>query len=220
MSKKRKALLVAFIVASVFGMWARYAYQKAEQRKREDLFRRLSTHSRPELLAPSAPATPTPPPEPRSVLDSTLPQEALEHVRQKVGRDDFRVMEMSFSDALTTFKVSADGETVEQYTFKKDGARVEGPQPVQLIGGGKLADSLYETKAADLALVPKLAREAVERSGLPGATVTRVSLSYPLIRYAGEGPEWTVFVEVGEVGKDWQHKFVTFDTKGKFKRVS
>ena len=217
MSNRRKALLIVFIVVSALGMWARYAYQKAEQRKREELFRRLAL--RPEPLAPAAPATPTPAPDPRSMFDSKLPQEAFDLVRQKVG-GDFRVMELSFSDALTTFKVSKDDATVEQYRFLKDGARVEGPQPVQLIGDGKLADSLFDPKLADLSLVPRLAREAVERAAIPDAKATRVSLNYPLIRYAGEGPEWTVFVEAGEVGKDWQHKFVTFDAKGKFKRVS
>jgi hypothetical protein len=219
LSRNRKILLIVFIVVSVFGMWARYAYQRAEQRKREELFRRLSTHSRPELLAPPAPAAPTPAPEARSMFDSTLPQEAFDLVRQKVG-GDFRVMELSFSDELTTLSLSADGEAVVQYQFKKDGARVEGPQPVQLIGGGKLADSLYDPKLADLTLVPRLAREAVERSGLQGAAAKRVYFKYPFIRYEGEGPEWTVTVEAGEVGKDWQHKFVTFDAKGKFKSVS
>lgn len=219
MSKKRTIILVAFIVASVLGMWARYASQQAEKRKREELFRRLSTYSRPEQLTPPAPATPTPPPDPRSMFDSTLPQEALDLVRQKVGRD-FHLMQLHFGDDLTTIKLSADAETVQQYMFMKDGPRVEGPRPVQLIGGGKLADSLYDPKAADLSLIPKLSREAVERAGLPGATVSSVSFSYSIIRYAGEGPEWTVFVEVGEVNKDWQYKHVTFDTKGKFKRVS
>lgn len=210
--------MVVFILVSAFGMWARYAHERAEQRKREELFRRLSTYSRPEQLAPAAPSTPTPPPEPRSMLDSTLPQEALERVRQQVGRD-FKAMELSFDDELTTFKVSTDAETVEQYMFMKDGARVEGPQPVQLVGGGKLADSLFDPAAADLSLIPRLAREAVERSGLPGAQATRVSFAYPFIRYAGEGPEWSVFVEAGEPGQDWQSKHVTFDTKGKFKRL-
>lgn len=217
MGKKRKILLISFIVVSVLGMWLRYSHQQAEKRKREELFRRLATYTRPEELAP---ATPTPVPDPRSMYDSALPQEAFDLVRQKVGREDFKLMELSFSDALTTVSLSADAETVQQYKFIKDGARVEGPQPVQLVGGGKLADSLYDPAAADLSLVPKLAREAVERSGLQGATVSRVSLKYPLIRYEGETPEWTVSVEAGEVGKDWQHKFVTFDAKGKFKRVS
>ena len=219
MSKQRKVLLVVFIIVSALGMWGRYAYQKAEQRKREDLFRRLAMHNRPESLAPSAPAAPTPSPDPRSMFDSTLPQEAFDLVRQQVGRD-FKLMELSFSDSLTTANVCADAETVQQYQFVKEGPRVEGPRPVQIIGGGKLADSLYDPKAADLSLVPKLSREALERAALPDAQVKRVSLSYPIIRYAGEGPEWTVAVERGEVGKDWQYKFVTFDTKGKYKRIS
>ncbi len=219
MSKKRTILLVAFIVVSVLGMWGRYASQQAEKRKREELFRRLSTHSQLGSAAPAVPATPTPVPDPRSMFDSTLPQESLDLIGQKVGRD-FKLMQLHFGDTLTTFKVSADGETVQQYMFMKDGARVEGPQPVQLIGGGKLADSLYDPKDADLSLIPKLAREAVERAGLPGATVSSVSFSYSIIRYAGEGPDWTDFVESADVGKDWHSKHVTFDTKGKFQRDS
>jgi hypothetical protein len=219
LSKKRTVLLVAFIVVSVLGMWARYASQQAEKHKREELFRRLSTYSQLEPAAPAASPTPAPPVDPRSMFDSTLPQESLDLVRQAVGRD-FKLMELRFGETLTTLKVSADAETVQQYMFEKDGKRVEGPQPVQLIGGGKLGDSLYDPAAVDLALIPKLAREAVERAGLPDAKVTTVSLSYSIIRYAGEGPEWTVFVETGKVGENWQYKHVTFDTKGKFKRIS
>lgn len=222
MSKKRRVLLIAFIFVSVLGMWLRYSHQQAEKRKREELFRRLSTFSRPELLAPAAPAEPAPPapaPDPRSTFDSTLPQESLDLVGQQIGRD-FKLMEARFGDTLTTFKVSADGETVQQYLFAKDEKRLKGPQPVQLIGGGKLADSLYDPASVDLTLIPRLAREAVERAGLPDAKVTSVSLSYPLFRSPGEGPEWTAFVETGKVGENWQYKHVTFNTKGKFKRVS
>jgi len=219
LSKKRTILLVSFIVVSVLGMWLRHSHQQAEKRKREELFRRLATYTRPEQLAPPEPPKPTPPPDPRSTFDSTLPQESLDLVRQQVGRG-FKLMEARFGDTLTTFKVSADGETVQQYLFAKHDKRLEGPQPVQLIGSGKLADSLYDPAAADLSLIPRLAREAVERAGLPDAQVTTVSLSYPLFRRAGEGPEWTVFVETGEVGKDWQYKHVTFDAKGKFKSIS
>lgn len=215
MSKKRTVLLVVFIGVSVLGMWGRYAYHQAEKRKREELFRRLSTYSRPEQLAP---ATPTPVPDPRSMFDSTLPQESFDLVRGRVGRD-FKLLELSFSDAFTNVSVSTDAETAQQYQFTKDGRRLEGPQPVRLVGDGKLADNLFDPALADLSLVPKLAREGVERSGLPGAKVSRVSFKYPFIRYQGEGPEWTVSVEAGEVGKDWQSKYVTFDPKGKFKKV-
>jgi hypothetical protein len=219
-SKKTRYILAGLLlVTGVLSMWARHAAQQAEKRKREELFRRLSTYSRPELLAPTPPPTPEAPPETRDMFDSTLPQESLELVRQAVGRD-FKLMELSFGDEHVFVKVSSDGSTVQQYHLDKNRKSVDAPQPVQLIGDGKLGDSLYDPAAADLTLIPRLSKEALERAALPDARVTRVSLNYSIIRYAGEGPEWTVFVERGKVGEDWQYKHVTFNTKGKFKRIS
>ncbi|HZI17410.1 MAG TPA: hypothetical protein VEY09_02355 [Pyrinomonadaceae bacterium] len=225
MSGKRKALLIAFILASIAGMWARHASEQADKRKREALFRQLSLNSTgpsaydTAVLAGAAPAAPVVPPEPRDMFDSNLPQEAFELVRQAAGRD-FKLMELSFGDSMVFVKISADGTTVEQYILDKHRKRAEGPKPVQLIGDGKLSDSLFDVVAVDLSLIPKLSKEALERAGLPDAKVSRVSLSYPLFRKAGEGPEWTVSAERGEVGRDWQYKTVTFTTKGKFKRIS
>jgi len=219
-SRKRLIFAAVFVVVSLIGVWARYASEQAERRKREQLFRQLSLNNiAPELGGASATPTPTPPPEPRDMFDSTLPQESLELVGRAVG-GDFKLMELSFGEELVTAKVSADAATVQHYALNKHAKNVEGPQPVQVIGEGKLADSLYERAAVDLALVPRLSKEALERAALPDAKVTRVSLAYPLIRRAGEGPEWTVFVERGKVNVDWQYKFVTFDTRGKFKRIS
>lgn len=219
MSKKRTVLLVVFILASVFGMWARHAAQRAEQRKREELFRRLSLSPPPPgPLLPAPPTPPPAPPEPRDMFDSDLPRETFELVRQAVGRD-FKLMQLRFDDGHVSVNLSADGETVQQYRLDKDDKRVEGPSPVQLLGEGKLTHSLYDPSAADFSLIPKVSKEALERAGLEGAKVSSVSFAYPFIRYAGEGPEWTVYVEAGEVGKDWQSKHVTFNTKGKFKSV-
>lgn len=220
MSRKRLVYAGVFVVVSLIGMWGRYASQQAEQRKREQLFRQLALRPvAPETLAPPGPPPPTPAAEPRHMFDSTLPQESLELVGRAVGRD-FRLLELSFAEELVTAKLSADAATVQQYALDKHAKAVEGPRPVQLVGGGKLEDSLFDASAVDLALVPRLSKEALERAALPDAKVTRVSLSQPLIRYAGEGPEWTVFVERGKVGEDWQYKFVTFNTRGKFKRIS
>jgi hypothetical protein len=217
-SKKRIIFVAIFVVVSVLGMWGRYASEQAEKRKREALFRRLSlSPTRPEEVAPAAP-TPEPPVEPRSMFDSTLPQESLELVSRAVGRD-FKLMDLSFDEKQVFVKVSSDGSTVEQYSLDKSEKRVDGPQPVRLIGDGKLENSLYPVSAVDLGLVPKLSKEAMGRAALPDSHVKRVSLAYSIIRYEGEGPEWTVFVETGE-GDAWKYKFVTFDTKGKFKRVS
>lgn len=210
-------MLVVLVVVGVLSMWARYASEQAERRKREAMFRALSTYSsaRPEM--PAAAPPPAAPAEARDMFDSTLPQESFDLVRRAVGRD-FKLMELSFGEKYVSVKVSADAGVVQQYQLDKDRKSVEGPSPVQLIGGGKLDDSLYDPAAANVALIPKLSQEALARAALPESKVTRVTLSYPIIRYAGEGPEWTVMVETGE-GDKWQHKFVTFDTKGKFKSL-
>jgi hypothetical protein len=44
-------------------------------------------------------------------------------------------------------------------------------------------------------------------------------INFPFIRYEGEGPEWSASVETGKPGENWQSKHVTFDAKGKFKKV-
>lgn len=220
MSRTRRIVLIAFILATALGAWARYAHQKNEQRKREALFRQLSLNTpRPSAYEASAvaPAEPAPAPEPRDMHDSTLPQELLELVRQAVGRD-FKLVEVRFGDSLATVQLSADGSTVQQYMVDKTRKKAEGPSPVQIIGGGKLSDSLFDAKLLDLALVPKLAREGVERAGLPEGKADAVSFAYPGIRYAGEGPEWTVYV-ASRQGEKTESKFVIFDARGKFKRM-
>jgi hypothetical protein len=207
---------VLFIVASVFGMWARYSYQQAEKRKREDLFRRLSMHNmKPAETTPSAEPVPE---ETRDMFDSTLPQESLEQIKQAVGQD-FQLMELWFHDKGVAAKVSTDGQSVKEYRrwlHKKD---IDGPVPVQLIGDGKIEDNLMKLGEADLSLIPKLAKEAKERAALPDSTVSSLRFHYPFIRYKGEGPEWTVMVETGKPGENWQNKHITFDAKGKLKKV-
>jgi hypothetical protein len=127
-------------------------------------------------------------------------------------------MELRFADELVSAVVSTDGQSAHQYVLYRGKRRVEGPNDVNLIGDNSLVESLYEVKQADLSLLPKLAKEALARAELEGARVTSITFSYPIIRYKGETPEWTVFVERGSP-PDWDHKFVTFDTKGKFKRL-
>lgn len=215
MNKKKLISVAVFIAVSVAGMWARYAHQKSEQRKREALFRQLSTYSTSPAAAPSA--EPPAPAEPRSVLDSTLPQEMFDLLRQQVGAD-FKLMEMRLHEDLNTFTLSTDGKTVQQYRVDKNSKKVTGPSPVNVIGDNPLADSLFDQKVVDLSLVPRLAKEAAERAALPGGKAESVSISYPIIYTKGEGPEWTVYVGSGE-GETRQSKFVRFDTKGKFKDV-
>lgn len=216
MSRKRKILLVLFILTSIFGMWARYAYQQAEKRKREELFRRLSMHStRPAEAAPSAEPVPA---ETRDMFDSTLPQESLELVKQAVGQD-FRLLELWFHEKGIFAKVSTDGQSVKEYRRWTNKKEIDGPIEVSLSGDGKLEDHLLKMSDVDLSLVPKVAKEAKERAALPDSKVSSVHFKLPFIRYVGEGPEWTVMVEAGKPGENWQNKHITFDAKGKLKKV-
>lgn len=222
MSRNRKVLLIVFIAVSVAGMWARHAYQKAEQRKRERLFATLAESFRKgerekeEKRAAEARANYVE--ETRDIFDSALPQESLEQIRQKVGQD-FRLLEVWLHDKGVMAKLTTDGKTVSEYrrwTHRRD---AEGPAPVQITGDGKLEDVLLKPADVDLSLVPRLAKEAKERAALPDSKVSSLRLNYSFIRYEGEGPEWTAMVETGKPGENWQNKHVTFDAKGKFKRV-
>lgn len=222
MSRGRKILLVVFIVTSVLGMWARHAYQKAEQRKRERMFATLSEamrrREREAEEARAAAERENHVEETRDMFDSALPQESYDLIRQAVGQD-FRLLEVWFNEKGVMAKVSTDGQTVSEYRKWKDRKGVEGPLPVQLTGDGKLEDNLLKAADLDLSLVPKLAREAKERAALPDSKVSTLRLNFPFIRYEGEGPEWTAMVEAGKPGENWQNRHVTFDTKGKLKKV-
>jgi hypothetical protein len=198
MFKSRRLWLVLFIVASALGMWGRYAYQQAERRRMD--------------------ATPADAfEETRDPFQSELPRESLEAIRRAVG-GDFKLMELTFAGEFTKAVVSTDGRSAQAFMLYRGRRNVEGPSPVKLIGDDPLGDSLFELKDADLSLIPRLTKEAVERAGLGGAKVTSASFAYSIIRYKGETPEWTLFVERGSP-PDWEHKHVTFDAKGKFKRI-
>lgn len=221
MDKKRRLLLVIFIVVSVAGIWARYAHQKAERERMERTISELARVQREQQMLSLYP-TPTPTPadafeETRDAYTSERPREALEAIRQAVGQE-FKLMELRFADERTSATVSIDGQSVQQYVLTRGRKQAEGPSPVNLIGDNPLADSLFEQKIVDPALIPKLAEDAVARAGIAGGRVTSVSFAYEAIRYKGESPVWTVFVERG-TPPDWEHKFVTYDAKGKFKRL-
>ncbi|HEV2863132.1 MAG TPA: hypothetical protein VGX48_19100 [Pyrinomonadaceae bacterium] len=221
MTRNRKILLVVFIVVSVFGMWARYYNEKQRRLKMEDTLRSLATYQSAERAKALLPA-PAPTPddrvdEPRDMFDSTLPDELLEHVRQKVGQD-FKLMELVVDEDSLDVKVSTDGASVQSYQRPKDRKTVEGPAEVKLIGDGKLGDSLYDPKLVNLSLIPKLAKEAAERAALPNGKVETARFNYPFIRYKGEGPEWN-FVVYANGGDGPESKFVVFDAKGKFKKT-
>jgi hypothetical protein len=220
MLKSRKLWLAIFVVAGLLSMWARYAYQQAERRRMERTLDELARLEQEQTLKRGAFAAATPADafeETRDPFESELPRESFEAISRAVG-GEFKLLELTFAGEFTKAVVSTDGQSVQQFMLYRGRRKVEGPSPVQLIGDNPLGDSLYEVKDADLSLLPKLLKEAVERAGIEGAKVTSASLSYPIIRYKGESPEWTLFVERGSP-PDWQHRHVTFDAKGKFKRV-
>lgn len=217
--KKRKILIVIFIVVSAASM-VRYYFQKSERQIMEErinaLVRMQSEQRRQTATVEATPDETVK--ETRDMFESELPRESLEAIKQAVGKD-FKMMELLFDDDYVQAIVSTDGQSVQNFTLRRNSKNIEGPAPVNLIGDNPLANSLYELKAADLSLLPKLAREAVERSGIPDAKVSSARFSYQIFRYKGELPTWTFMVERG-TPPDWQHKFVTFDAKGKFKSVS
>ena len=202
-------------------MWARYSYQKSERQRMEERISSLARMQRDAERARSvASVEPTPDEtvkETRDMFQSELPREFLDTIGQAVGKD-FKLMELLFDDDYVQAVVSTDGKSVQNFRLQRGSKKVDGPGPVNLIGDNPLTDSLYELKVADLSLLPKLTKEAVERSGIAEGKVTSARFSYEIIRYKGEAPTWTIMVERG-TPPDWEHKFVTFDAKGKFKSV-
>lgn len=221
MSRKKIIAVVVLVVSGGLSMWANYAYEKAQQSKREALLRSLATYNTPSSLMPASAPTPDERvDEPRDMFDSELPQELLEQIKQKVG-GDFKLMELRVSGSGLQANVSTDASTVQQYERDKTKKTVDGPRAVRIVGGdGKIDDSLYDPSAANLSLIPKLAKEARERAAavVPDAKVESATFAYAFLRYEGETPEWSFYVAGGE-GEGRQSKFVTFDAKGKFKRM-
>ncbi|HEX8853818.1 MAG TPA: hypothetical protein VF754_10045 [Pyrinomonadaceae bacterium] len=220
MDRKRKILIVLMIAGFVFSAIARYQYQKYEQRKRERLFESLAMHRQTPLA--DAASTPQATPEetieePRAMFDSTLPEESFELIKQAVGKD-FKLMALTISETSVSARISTDSEKVEAYEREKNKKTVEGPQSVNLIGSGKLEDSLFKPSEVKFELIPKLVKEALEKAQLPDSKVDNVRFSYPGLRYQNESPEWTVLVTRGR-GEGYEWKHVTFHSNGKFKNM-
>ncbi|HEX5705940.1 MAG TPA: hypothetical protein VFX96_01495 [Pyrinomonadaceae bacterium] len=216
--KKRIILAAALVVVGVGSMWARYASEEAARRKREALFRSLSTYtSRPAALDSTVSTTPDQPADTRDTFDAGLLDETFGLIKQAVGQE-FKLLDLSISELGFTVNVSTDGQNVQLYRRPKGRKNLEGPSKVQMLGDGDLTHSLYDPSEANLALVPKLVEEAKERAELPDSRASSATFTYALMRYKGESPEWTISVEGGE-GESRQSKSVVFDAKGKFKKV-
>ena len=214
----RQIFALVFIAVSAVGVWLRYQNEQAEKRKREQMFRTLSNLSRD--IGRERFEGPTPEPtvdEPRDMFDSTLPQEYLERIRQVAG-GDAKLLFLHVSEMGLSAKLSTDGETVKEYRQWKHRKAPEGPFDVNIIGGGKVSDNLLKPADVDLALVPKMAKEAYERANFPDSKVDSAMIQYPLFRQRGQGPEWTVNLSAKR-GEKWEFKNVTFDAKGRFKEV-
>ncbi len=218
----RRVFGAIVIVVSLFGMVARYQYQKSEQRKRENMLRSLAEFSRnaererEDERARAAAAELAN--EPRDLFDSTLPQEYLDEIRQAAGQD-CKLLEVNVSKMGLDAKVSIDGQTLKEYRRWKHKKNLDGPFEVKIVGDGKVADNILKPTDVDLSLVPKMAKEAFERAALEGSTVDGARLKYPLFINKGDGPEWTVNLSV-QRGEKWEFKNVTFNAKGKFKEVN
>lgn len=213
----RQIFAAIFIVVSVVGMWLRYQNQQAEKRKREQMLRTLTELSRDLGRDPDQPTPEPTVDEPRDMLDSTLPQEYLERIKQAAG-GDVKLLFLHVSEMGLTAKVSTDGETVKEYRQWKHKKAPEGPFEVKIIGDGKVSDNLMRPADVDLALVPKMAKEAFERANFPDSKVDGAMLQYPFFRQRGQGPEWTVNLSAKR-GEMFEFKNVTFDARGRFKEV-
>lgn len=214
----RQIFALVFIAVSVLGMYLRYQNQQAEKRKREQMFRTLSNLSRD--IGRTHLEGPTPEPtvdEKRGMFDGELPQEYLEKIKQAAGGDP-KMLELHVGEMGLTVKLSNDGETVKEYRHWKHRKAPEGPFEVNIIGDGKVSDNLLKPADVDLALVPKMAKEAYERAAFPDSKVDGARLQYPLFRQRGQGPEWTVSLSARR-GEKWEFKYATFDAKGKFKEL-
>ncbi|HEV2706080.1 MAG TPA: hypothetical protein VGV59_09155 [Pyrinomonadaceae bacterium] len=221
MDRKRKILIVLMIAGFIFSAIARHQYQKYEQRKRERLFESLAMHRQaPPSYASNTPAA-TPEEtieEPREMFDSTLPEESFKLIAEHIGKD-FKLMGLVITERSVRANISTDSEKVEAYEREKNKKTVSGPQPVNVIGGGgKLEDSLFKPSEVKFELIPKLAKEALEKAQLSDAKVDNVRFSYPGIRYEGESPEWTVLVRRGQ-GETFEWKHVRFSSNGKLKDI-
>lgn len=214
MGKKRIFLIILFLVVSIGGMWARYSYQRNEQLKREKMLRDLSTYNQPK------PPLPTPEPtvnETRNMFDSELPQESYELIKQAVGKD-FKLMELSLSESSVSAIVSTDDKTVSSYWRAVYTLKVDGPGKVNLIGDGKVEESIFSAKDLDLSIIPKITKDALERVKLPEGKISGARYSYPYFRTKADPPEWSVNI-ISDKDGNFESKHVLYDAKGKFKKV-
>ncbi len=223
MSKKRKLLLIVFIVVSLIGMWVRHANEKQKVRERERLFRTLSmTGERreptAEEIARAEEARAKYIEEPRRMYDDgTLPQESLNLIGQAIGQE-IKAYELAVHEDAMTVTYSPDGQSLQRINRSKSSRTADEPQPWNFFDRGKLTDHLFDMKEADLSLVPKIWAESAARSTLINPKVSFLLFKYDYDRTKGDHPIWWAYVKGEKDGKA-DSITVLFDWKGNFLRV-
>jgi hypothetical protein len=96
-------------------------------------------------------------------------------VEARVGAP-LRVLDLEASGGQVRFQVQdpKKPEDVNQYELLPKG--LQGPQPVQVLGSGSLAGSLYPIAEVDLTKIPAFTRAALAELGIEGATPTSLRI--------------------------------------------
>ncbi|MBX3300082.1 MAG: hypothetical protein KF736_11535 [Acidobacteria bacterium] len=87
----------------------------------------------------------------------------LSQLYKAAGSEDLNVLKLSFYDsyAIVELQDPAKPENVDSYTYR-DG-KLSQPNPVKLIGGGKLSDNIYPIKDVNLKGLPALTKEVMSK---------------------------------------------------------
>lgn len=110
---------------------------------------------------------------PADLFGTTAIADAARELETKVGAP-LRMLDIMAENGKVRFQYEVPGKkgAVDQHELR--GGELLGPQPVQLIGGGALEESLYALADAKLACIPELGRQAVARLGFEGGKVSSV----------------------------------------------
>lgn len=109
------------------------------------------------------------------LFGSDLVARTAAELEKRVG-SPLVLLDLAAENGTIRFQVQdpAHPENVDQYELR-DGT-LQGPAPVQLIGPGSLAASLYPLRAVDLGRIPEFVRAALARLDIPEATPTSLRI--------------------------------------------
>jgi hypothetical protein len=90
-------------------------------------------------------------------------QDFIAQLTKAVGSDNPNVLKLSFYDAYAMVEVQdpAKPENVDGYTYR-DG-KLSPPNPVKVIGSGKISDNVFPLKEVNLDGLPDLTKEIMEK---------------------------------------------------------